>query len=247
MKPKNKKLNILLVNDDGHDAKGIVILQKLLQPYGEVTIVAPTKHMSGKSVSMTFWGGLNVTKINNNYYHMNGTPADCVSYARTLIEKIDLVVSGCNNGNNVSYDTIYSGTVGACVEANMNHFPSIAFSTDDDYFEIVEKEGKKVLDYIFKKKLTSPNYILNVNFPVKEFKKSKGIKLTTLGFRKDHIYHKNHKDGRMYAYRDINWDHPCTADCDYVAIKEGYISITPLSYSLFDNAAYFDLSIKMKK
>ena len=247
MKPTKPKLNILLVNDDGHDAPGIVVLHKILQAYGNVTIVAPTHHMSGKSVSMTFWGGLTVTNINKNYYHMNGTPADCVSYARSRVEKVDLVVSGCNNGNNVSYDTIYSGTVGACVEANMNHIPSIAFSTDDNYFEIVKKEAKSVLDYIFKFKLTSPNYILNVNFPVAEFKKSKGIKLTTLGFRKDNIYHKDHNDGRIYAYRDINWNHPCTSECDYVAIKEGYISITPLSYSLFDNAAYFEIQQKIKK
>jgi 5'-nucleotidase len=247
MKPNPKKLNILLVNDDGYEAPGLLILNKVLQNYGNVTIVAPTHHMSGKSVSMTFWGGLTVNKLNDNHYHLNGTPADCVLFARTLVKDIDLVVSGCNNGNNVSYDTIYSGTVGACVEANMNHFPSIAFSTDDDYFEVVEKEAIKVLDFVFKNKLLSPNYILNVNFPVKEFPESKGIKLTTLGFRKDHIYHRDHEDGRFYAYRDINWDHPCNSDCDYVAIKEGYTSITPLSYSLFDNAAYFEIKQKIKK
>ena len=247
MKQTSKKLNILLTNDDGYNAPGIVALYNVLKHYGNVTIIAPTDPMSAKSVSMTFWGGLTVTKVKDNIFHMNGTPADCVSYSRSQIKDIDLVVSGCNNGNNVSYDTIYSGTVGACVEANMNHIPSIAFSTDDEYFEIISKEAKKVLDYIFEKKLVSPNYILNVNFPVREFKKAKGIKLTTLGFRQDNIYHKNNKkDGMYYAYRDINWAHPCTSDCDYVAIKEGYISITPLSYSLFDNAAYFDLKEKMK-
>lgn len=247
MKQTNKKLNILLTNDDGFDAPGIKILFNILKDYGNVTIIAPTHHMSGKSVSMTFWGGLTVTKVADDIYHMNGTPADCVSYSRSQIKAIDLVVSGCNNGNNVSYDTVYSGTVGACVEANMNHIPSIAFSTDDDYFEIVEKEARKVLDYIFAKNLTSPNYILNVNFPVMEYKESKGIKLTTLGFRKDNIYHKNDQnDGMYYAYRDINWLHPCTSECDYVAIKEGYVSITPLSYSLFDTAGYFDLKEKIK-
>lgn len=243
-------MNILLTNDDGFDHIGLTTLYSILKDYGNVTIVAPKNPQSAKSASITITRGLGVVEYKKDYFHVDGTPADCVKVALfALNRKFDLVISGCNDGHNISYDTSYSGTVGACLEAQFHSVPAIAFSTDFDHFGIVEKETRKVLDYIFKHNLTSKDYLLNVNFPIKKFPESKGIKLTDLYMREDNISFA-YKDGIHYASRDsINGlDVVCDGDnCDYKAVYEGYISITPLKPNYFDDRILKEVKNKVKK
>ena len=124
-------MNILLTNDDGYNSEGIHILKELLNKYGTVVIVAPKGAMSAKSVSITLEKGIKVEQVDKTTFICEGTPADCVSFGcNALSIKFDLVVSGCNNGFNLSYDTMYSGTVGAALEALTYGIPSIAVSRE---------------------------------------------------------------------------------------------------------------------
>ena len=114
-------MNILLVNDDGYKCEGINILFNKLQKYGNVIMVAPKEFMSAKSCSLTLKSSLEFKEFDKNKYYLSGFPADCVSFAFWYFKdiKFDLVVSGCNDGPNISYDTLYSGTIGACLQASI--------------------------------------------------------------------------------------------------------------------------------
>ncbi len=102
-------------------------------------------------------------------------PADCTRLSLSLLNTdFDIVFSGINNGLNVGTDIIYSGTVSAAREAKISGLPAVAISTDFDAFSIVDQELDALLEYIFSNQLYSKDYILNVNFPTKEFTSSKG-------------------------------------------------------------------------
>ena len=170
-------MNILLTNDDGIASLGLKKLEEVLSNYGNVYVVAPSTQQSGKACGISAFFGVCVNKIDNNHISVEGTPVDCVEVACAMInKKIDLVVSGCNSGYNLSQDIMYSGTCGACVQASLSKIPSIAFSVKNkDYFHQIDKYAKQVLDFIFTNNLLDSSYFLNVNIPESE---SKGIKLT---------------------------------------------------------------------
>lgn len=223
-------MNILLTNDDGYNSLGINILKSKLSKYGSVTIVAPESHMSGKSVSIIYGRAVNVTKVSEDVYAMEGTPADCVAFGlSSLNKKFDLVISGCNAGLNLSWDVLYSGTIGACLESLMYRIPAVAFSTREEHFQIVENHFDEVMNYILENKLLSSEYILNVNFPISD--ESKGIKITNVHYRGDgeNTYYVKQADGLYYALRDIK-DEKCEdKDSDVYAIYNSYISISKLN------------------
>ncbi len=123
-------MKILLSNDDGYQAPGIVALYEALKDLADVEVVAPEHNNSAKSNALTLHSPLYVHRAANGFRYVNGTPADCVHIALTglLGYKPDLVVSGINNGANMGDDTIYSGTVGAAMEGYLFGVPAIAFS-----------------------------------------------------------------------------------------------------------------------
>ena len=241
-------MNILLTNDDGITSVGLAKLEKILSNYGNVYVVAPASQQSGKGCGISTFFGVIVNKIDNNHISVEGTPVDCVEVACAFIDKkIDLVVSGCNSGYNLSQDIMYSGTCGACVQASIAKIPSIAFSVKGkDYFEQVDKYAKEVLEYIFENDLLDSSYFLNVNIPIDE---SKGIKLTK-------VY------GPIYeSYSPILIDSTCnkyvierkaincinSEDCDKVAVENGYISLTVLSQNLFKEKLFEKIEEKINK
>jgi len=239
-------MNILLVNDDGYNKEGLLILKEFLKEYGTVYMSAPRLPQSGKSAAFTYLNGLKVEKVDEYNYIVDGTPVDCTSFALNVLDvKFDLVVSGCNNGFNISYDCFYSGTIGACKEALVHEIPAIAFSTDVKHFEIVKNEFHTVMKYILKHKLISNEYILNINFPSIEYNKSKGIKLTKQYFRKDDFYYEI-KDGLYFLdrYEDkFGGDE----DCDVYCARNGFISITPIHATSFNLETYKKLKEKIKE
>jgi len=123
-------MKILLCNDDGYQAPGIVALAQALSAFAEVEVVAPEHNNSAKSNALTLNAPLYVHRAAPGVRYVNGTPADCVHIALTglLDYRPDLVVSGINNGANMGDDTIYSGTVGAAMEGYLFGVPGIAFS-----------------------------------------------------------------------------------------------------------------------
>src|SRR5690349_17475537 len=123
-------MRILISNDDGYLAPGIIALADVLAPIAEIVVVAPDSNRSGSSNSLTLDRPLRVYRAQNGFYSVNGTPSDCVHVALTgiLDERPDLVVSGINQGQNMGDDTLYSGTVAAATEGFLFGIPAIAFS-----------------------------------------------------------------------------------------------------------------------
>ncbi|MGD9909314.1 MAG: 5'/3'-nucleotidase SurE [Candidatus Izemoplasmatales bacterium] len=224
-------MKILVTNDDGYNAEGIKILYEKLKKYGEVLLVAPHHHKSGASVSRVFWDGAHVHKHAEDIISVEGTPADAVSFALYALDfNPDLVVSGINDGFNVGADTIYSGTVGACMEALKAKKKAIAFSADYHYFEPAEAELDKVLEYIFDHDLLSTEYLLNVNFVSRQFHHSKGIQITDLGFRSAKHYYHQLSESKYESRREF-LPFEFVEGTDLYAMKYGYISITPLKFA----------------
>ena len=223
-------MNILLTNDDGYQAYGIDLLAKLLKKYGDVYIVAPKTVMSAKSVSIVLDRPIEVKKINKYLYVTDGTPADCVAFGLSSIDvKFDLVVSGINHGLNISYDTMYSGTIGACLQSLTYQIPSIAFSCEHN-FEIVENHFDEVMNHILNLKLLSGEHLLNVNFPVGE--EVKGIVETNIYYRKETTYYEKVEKDKYQALRKLNDEFCNDLKGDVYAVHHGYISISKLNKKL---------------
>lgn len=237
-------MNILLTNDDGYNSVGIKILKKKLEKYGTVLIVAPDSPRSGNSAAITILEPLQLEKVEENVYKCSGTPVDCVSMGLCCFNiKFDLVVSGCNHGWNISYDTMYSGTVGAALESLIFGIPSIAVSAEyhSDMKE-VEEHFDQVWEFINKNKLLNDKYFLNVNFPINEVK---GIKLGTLYYRKDENYFTKDEKG-YHAYRHMQEDFSDDKNSDCYQVLNGIISVVPLSRTYFNKSIYDKLSDELK-
>ena len=237
-------MNILLTNDDGYDSKGLLLLKEKLSKYGTVLIVAPDSPRSGNSAALTIIEPLQLEKVADNIYKCSGTPVDCVSMGLCCFDqKFDLVVSGCNNGWNISYDTMYSGTVGACLEAMIFHVPAIALSANygsdlkevDEYFD-------KVFDFILKNKLLSKEYFLNINFPRDEVK---DIRLGRLYYRNDQNYFTHDEQG-YHAFRHLQTHFDDDKDGDCYQVEHGIISIVPLSRSYYDERIKTELDKRIR-
>lgn len=235
-------MNILLTNDDGYDSKGIQVLKEKLSKYGTVLIVAPDSPRSGNSAALTIGKPLQLVKVSENVYKCSGTPVDCVSMGLCCFDvDFDIVVSGCNNGWNISYDTMYSGTVGASLEALIFKKPTIAVSTyyGSDFKEI-EEHFDEVWEYINNRKLIGNEYLLNINFPKGEVKE---ISLGTLYYRKDQNFFTKDKDG-YYAYRNMQTNFSDDKNSDCYQVEHGIISIVPLSRTYFDQDLFEKLNKK---
>lgn len=241
-------MNILLTNDDGFLAPGLTKLRTMLEKYGKVFVIAPHFHQSGKSAGITFFNGLTIHTINENTWTVEGTPADCVIVATQVIkEPIDLIVSGVNNGFNLSYDALYSGTCGACYQALMFKMKSIALSMKhfkEDPWQINE-DMENAFKFCLDNNLFSSDYFLNLNMPEPTFEKALGIKITKLYPRLSKFeinLHNKPKDQYdvVHVYdidvynniseEDMIYDIPCT--------RRGFISITPLKLPSCDEEAY---------
>ena len=230
-------MNILVVNDDGIQAEGLLMLAKAMKKYGNVYVVAPDSSKSATSHSISLNDGISLDKVSLldgiTAYKINSTPADCTRIGvGALGVRIHLVVSGINNGLNVGTDILYSGTVAAAVEANILGIPSIAFSTNYNSFEIVENELDGVLQKLMYSNILSKDYTLNVNFPTAGYEISNGIRITEQGKRSHDAKFK--KEGNLYynVSNIVKYDERKTSDI--FAVTNGYISITPITRNRTD-------------
>lgn len=243
-------MNILLTNDDGYQAIGIQSVKKVLEQYGKVYMVAPSSVKSGMGCGLTSFRGLVAHKIDECTYIVEGTPVDCMQFASVVFAdvKFDFVVSGCNNGFNLSLDTMYSGTCGACFQSLIFGNKAIAFSAEK--FEKpwqIEQSLKRTLDYVLENKLLSKKYYLCVNFNDPKFEKPKGIKITKLYRR--HTYYEVLGYDENTDFYDIHRVHDDITDndeYDVSAVYNGYISITPIGLVPFRNEHYNEVLRKIK-
>lgn len=236
-------MKFLLTNDDGYNAQGILLLRDKLLKYGDVTIVAPFEHMSAKSASITLGQWIKVDKIDEKTYAVHGTPTDCASLALGGLNiDCDIVVSGCNNGPNLSYDVLLSGTIGACLGAAVFRKKTVAFSAPFDDFSCLIEHFDEIWEYINKYNLLSEKYVLNVNLPRGQYK---GIALARLFYRKDRYYY-DQKEDLYYALRDTQEYLEMPEDADCRLVKEGYVVITPVSRLPFNDAEFEELKKKVQ-
>lgn len=171
-------MKILITNDDCYTAKGLSVLAGILEAYGEITIVAPKKPQSGMSMAVSMGlKPIGVKKIGSTSglgsWYLDGTPASCIKYGIDNIfwpDTPDLIVSGINHGSNAATAALYSGTIGAAMEAAVNKIPGIGVSLDcyspDADFSAVEKWLPSILDKLLPVLKDSPNgAFYNINFP----------------------------------------------------------------------------------
>ncbi|MBR4496424.1 MAG: 5'/3'-nucleotidase SurE [Acholeplasmatales bacterium] len=229
-------MEILLVNDDGINALGLKLLAKRLLKYGNVTVLAPDGERSASSHSINIKKPLTIEEVEPivvgvKCYQTNGTPADCVRLATgALGREFEIVFSGVNYGLNIGTDVIYSGTCAGAREAFIEGIPSVAISCDRR-FDIVENEIDNLLDLIFYKKIYSKDYSLNINFPVHDFEKSKGIKFVKMGKKRFKTTYMKNDEGLYVVLKDeILYDIDPLTDA-YLSLN-GYTTITVLDANL---------------
>jgi 5'-nucleotidase len=232
-------VKILVSNDDGYQAPGIIALVDALKTVATVTVVAPAIDRSATSNSITVDRALTITKADNGFYFVDGTPADCVHVAVTgfLDFRPDLIVSGINHGSNLGDDTIYSGTVAAAMEGFLLGIPAIAVSLAARPATHFAAAAQVARDLV-KRWQTLPSagpWLLNVNVPDVEFSKLKGVRTVRLGKRHqaEPVVKVKAADGSVqWRVGPVGQAADAGHDTDFGALSEGYASVTPLSVDL---------------
>lgn len=247
-------MKILLTNDDGIYAEGIIGLKDYLKNDFEVYIVTTDRNRSSSSHSLTLHRPLRLRQIDDLTYVIDGTPADSVLMAIRYLFKDnlpDLIISGVNNGANLGEDVIYSGTVAAAFEAKLLGIKSFAISLatkngEDIYYESAFFYARKIIDLLNDMNLPNST-ILNVNVPNVPLSSIKKIKLTRQGSR---IYQENvikRQDPRENSYFWIGGSLVKTdksEGTDFWAVDNNFVSITPIkadltAYEFFEHLKAF--------
>lgn len=245
------KKTIFLTNDDGIDSEGIYTLFKILKKDKRfnIWIIAPDKETSAVGHAITVFRPISVRKEYREGkffgYAVDGTPADCVKIAvRAILDKKpDLLISGINRGANLGENIIYSGTVSAATEGTTLDISSIAVSVDnlvDPDFNYAARFTKGIVNKIIENGGLPERTLLNINIPDVSEDRIKGVKLTRQSNAKfkDKFIKRVDPRGRDYYWMDGKFNGENTdINSDYCAVKNNYISITPIHYDMTDYRA----------
>ncbi len=249
--------HILVTNDDGVLAPGLLALVQEMRTLGRVSILAPDRNWSGGGHVKTLDRALRVKQFrlaDGTLAHASdGAPSDCVALATLgyFKEPIDLVVSGINVGANLGHDVTYSGTVTAAMEAVIANLPGVAVSLetaemqpDQIDFRPAAHAARQVVERVLENGLP-PEILLNVNVPLLKQEEIRGFRLTRQGLR---VYHSRLDEGadpRGIPFYFIGGDAPTGVPergTDIGALAEGYVSVTPLHLDLTAYKALTDLN-----
>jgi len=224
---------ILVTNDDGYRSEGITVLAGALGSLGEVTIVAPVEEASAIGHALTLRRPLRLERVSASVYGVDGTPTDCVNVAITQVFRglPDLVVSGINKGWNLGDDVTYSGTVAGALEGALLGIPSLAVSlaaTRKHYdFSFAAQAAVALAEGLLRRPLPSRTF-LNINVPKG---RPKGLRVTVQAKRnhRTSVAERSDPKGRAYFWIEEGQDewHPHDRS-DYQAVRDGYVSVTPL-------------------
>jgi 5'-nucleotidase len=238
-------MNILISNDDGYQAPGIVALYEALKDLGRVEVVAPEQNNSAKSNALTLHSPLYVHHAANGFRYVNGTPADCVHIALTglLDYRPDLVVSGINNGANMGDDTIYSGTVGAAMEGYLMGIPAIAFSQTErgwKHLDAAAERARSLVQSLIQQQRvgTGSPWLLNVNIPCLPANELKPLKVCRLGRRHSAervITQTSPRGETMYWIGSAGAAKDDADGTDFHATLQGHVALTPLQVDLTEH------------
>lgn len=236
-------MHILLSNDDGILAPGIAAMRAALATLGEVSVVAPETPQSATAHGITFPGPVAARRIHvqDSFFgwSVDGRPADCVKLGVTelLENKPDLVVSGINDGANVSINVLYSGTVAAAAEGALMGYPAIAVSMERGAERDFNRAAQIALPLIqrFIEGGLRAGQLVSINIPDLSRGQPKGVRVVPQATRMMETKFARHSapDGRDYYWlcgAEV-WDgDPCDSDLD--AIADGYVAVTPLHFDL---------------
>lgn len=224
---------ILVTNDDGVDSDGICVLAEALAGLGEATVVAPVEEASAIGHALTLRRPLRLERRMPGVYAVDGTPTDCVNLAiaQVLRGQPDLVVSGINKGCNVGDDVTYSGTVSGALEGALLGVPSLAVSAEnrDNKFDFASAAAAAVAVATAIVERPMPKFtLLNLNVP---YGPSRGCRVTVQARRNHVTTVTEHLDPRGREYYWLGeganeWEPHDRSD--YQAVRDGYISLTPL-------------------
>ena len=229
----NNKNCFFLTNDDGYSAVGLKYLKKIVkQISNDIWVFAPAKNQSAKSHSITINKNINIRMANKKEYIINGTPSDCVILGLEKIKnkkkKNILLISGINEGVNLGYDLLYSGTVAAAREGALNNIKSLALSIDKSKKKInwnaLEYFAPKIFNEFMKIQLSN-NFFININFPSSDKGQIKGIKIVEMSER---------KPGKLKRIDNNNYIMPserkilksARANEDEFELRQGFITVT---------------------
>jgi len=237
-------MQILISNDDGFQAPGIIHLSEMLAQLADITVVAPETNRSGASNSLTLEYPLRARSHANGFISVDGTPTDCVHLAITglLDQDPDMVVSGINAGANLGDDVLYSGTVAAATEGRFLGLPAIAVSMasyNPQHYETGARVALELVKHLAGSPMNASS-ILNVNVPDLPYDQLKGYQTTRLGNR--------HKAEPVVKATDprgkiIYWVGPAGAEqdagpgTDFYAVRNGFVSVTPIKVDLTNHQA----------
>jgi len=232
-------MKILISNDDGYMAEGIIALAEALADLGDITVVAPDRNRSGASNSLTLENPLRLNRLENGVYRVEGTPTDCVHLAITglLDEEPDMVVSGINAGANLGDDVLYSGTVAAAMEGRFLGLPAVAISLNGHtatHYETAAWVAKKIVSQLQLSSLPADT-ILNVNVPDLPIEEIIGFETTRLGHRHkaEPVIKEFDPRGRaMYWVGPAGEEQDAGPGTDFDAVRRGAVSVTPLQIDL---------------
>jgi 5'-nucleotidase len=251
-------MHVLISNDDGIDAPGILVLADHMAALGRVSVVAPDRDRSGASNSLTLDQPIRVTALGADRHRVAGTPTDCVhlALAGLLDSEPAIVVSGINNSANLGDDVLYSGTVAAAMEGRFLGLPALAVSlVSRDHQAVHYASAARAAVRLVARLLEDPlpaDTILNVNVPDRPWEEIRGFEVTRLGHR--------HRSEPCLAQTDprgrpIYWIGPAGPEqdagpgTDFHAVRSGFISITPITvdltrYTALDKVASWVATLK---
>jgi len=240
-------MRLLVSNDDGIGARGLAVLADAVRPFGEVTVAAPNQERSACSHSLTTHHPLRCRTVDfpvpvARSFSIDGTPADCVKLALNQLfpQAPDFVLSGVNRGANLAVDVFYSGTVAAAFEGVLKGIPALAFSLNsyDEHadFSLAAPWIKRCME----KAIAHPppaGAMYNINIPALPPDQIKGIKITSLGHVRYQDLYEKRLDPYGRAYYWLNGEPELSVDTlqyDIVAVRQGWVSVTPLRAELTD-------------
>ena len=235
---------ILLTNDDGIFSQGIKTLEDSLANLGDVYVVAPDRERNANSHCISLKTNIYVQQEDAHHFAVSGTPSDCVNIGvhRLLPRKPDLVVSGINEGGNLSDDVTYSGTVAAALEARLLNIPSMAFSLamrDNFIFEPAARIAAGLVCWFIGQELPY-GVFYNVNIPHLPDGAEGKIRWTRLGKKiySDFLEEGRDDQGRLYYRFGLDdmrfFDDETVDEADWKVVRQGCVSITPLNLNMTD-------------
>jgi 5'-nucleotidase len=255
---KSKKSDlpvILITNDDGIMAPGILSLVEAVKDLGKCVVVAPDKPQSGMGHAITIGQPLRLQPVSIfegiEAWQCSGTPVDCVKLAvdKVLHRKPDICLSGINHGANHSINVIYSGTMSAAVEAAIESIPSAGFSLLDHSVEAdftgARKYARLVVEQMLRTRLDK-HTVLNVNIPAVPIELIKGVKICKQAYAKyeEDFVERSDPNGKKYFWLTgefVNFDKG--RDSDVWALEHNYVSVVPVQFDLTN----YTLKTKLEK